>query len=111
MAATDKDVIISVLNRTITVQLVFLGAPEYIPTVTVTGPLPGGQMEDITATGTPIPGIPGGTQFVKTVQQDGDYAVNVQCSGKSFGNTYTLPPVPPATNPTVSRFMFREGSS
>jgi hypothetical protein len=109
MAATDKDVSITVSNRTITVQIAFQGTRGYQPTdatVTVTGPLPGGQTDDLTGKGTPTLG---GAQFVDTVQQDGQYAVNVLCSGKTFGDTVTVPP--PAPNPTVSTFAYREPSS
>jgi hypothetical protein len=108
MAATDKDVNISVSNMTITVQILFpagIGG-DYDPLkAQVTVKRPDGVTDDLTDHGT---AISGGAQFVDTVQQAGQYAVNVVCSDKSFGDTV---PVSPATNPTVSSFTFRAASS
>jgi hypothetical protein len=101
MATADKVVNISVSNMTITVQILFVGAPDYDPltaTVTVTGP---NGRTDLTRQGM---AIQGGAQFVNIVQQPGEYTVNVVCSDKTFGDTF---PVPPATNPAVSSFIYR----
>jgi hypothetical protein len=96
----DKDVTITVNNKTITVTVVFTPGLGYQPLVTVRQ-LPNGLATALA--GTPITG---GFQFVATVQP-GDYDVEVVCSSKTFGDTVTVSGS--ATSPSAtSSFSYKK---
>jgi hypothetical protein len=88
MAVTEKDVTISVSDRTITVTIKFPGAPNYDPLtdsiVTVTHP--DGTKDTLSGVR-----ITGGAQFQDKNLADGTYDVSVVCTDASFGKRVTVP--------------------
>src|SRR5262245_56737047 len=88
----DKDVEITGSGMTITVKVFFPSTRDYNPkdsVVTaqrvVNGEPIGAQIVLISEQ------IRGGAKFDHTVTESGDYKVDVECSGKTFGDTLTLP--------------------